>query len=204
MKLRQYAKKLGVHDKTAWRWYKGGRLEGYQLPTGTIIITEEVTPEKDLEVAVYARVSSSDGRKNLEAQAERLTGYCMAKGWRISRIVKEIGSGVNDSRKKLKELLEDTSVNLIVVEHKDRLTRFGFNYIETLLALQDRHIEVVNPAGDDRQDIMQDLISVVYSFSARLYGRRKAKRKTEKIVAELQKNGEKDSAADNTQDKPAS
>ncbi len=134
MKLSQYAKKLGVHYKTAWRWYKEGRLEGYQLPTGTIIITEEDTPEKDLEVAVYARVSSSDGRKNLEAQAERLTGYCMAKDWRISRIVKEIGSGV----------------------------------------------------------------------SARLYGWRRAKRKTEKIVAELQKNGEKDSAADSTQDKPAS
>ncbi len=90
------------------------------------------------------------------------------------------------------------------IEHKDRLTRFGFNYIETLLALQDRHIEVVNPAEDDKQDIMQDLISVIYSFSARLYGRRRAKRKTEKIVAELQKNGEKNSTADNTQDKPAS
>ncbi len=190
MKLSQYSKKLGVRYKTAWRWYKEGRLKGYQLPTGTIIITEEDTPEKDLKVAVYARVSSSDGRKNLEARAERLTGYCMAKGWQISRIVKEIGSGVNDSRKKLKELFEDTSVNLIVVEHKDRLTRFGFNYIETLPALQDRHIEVVNPAGDDRQDIMQDLISVVYSFSARLYGRRRAKRKTEKIIAELEENRE--------------
>ncbi|MCP4108846.1 MAG: IS607 family transposase [Desulfobacteraceae bacterium] len=194
MKLSHYAKKLGVHYKTAWRWYKEGRLEGYQLPTGTIIITEEDTPEKDLKVAVYARVSSSDGRKNLEAQAERLTGYCMARGWQISRIVKEIGSGVNDSRKKLKELLRDTSVNLIVVEHKDRLTRFGFSYIETLLELQDRHIEVVNPAEDDRQDIMQDLISVIYSFSARLYGRRRAKRKTEKIIAELKESGENSEA----------
>ena len=75
---------------------------------------------------------------------------------------------------------------MIVVEHKDRLTRFGFTYIETLLEGQGRKIEIVNQADNGRDDLMQDLVSIIYSFSARMYGSRRAKRKTEKIVQELE------------------
>jgi predicted site-specific integrase-resolvase len=82
-------------------------------------------------------------------------------------------------------LLKDTSITRIVVEHKDRLTRFGFNYIETLFEIQGRVIEVVNVAENDKEDLLADLSSVIYSFCARLYGQRRAKRKTEKIVEEL-------------------
>ena len=110
----------------------------------------------------------------------------MAKGWQVHQIIKEVGSGVNDGRQKFIELLGDTSVTKIVVEHKDRATRFGFNYIETLLKSQDRHIEVVNLADNGKEDLMQDLVSIIYSFSARMYGQRRAKRKTEAIVKELQ------------------
>ena len=84
------------------------------------------------------------------------------------------------------ELLQDETITVIVVEHKDRLTRFGFNYIETLLALQGRKLEVVNLADNGKEDLMQDLVSIIYSFSARMYGQRRAKRKTEIIVKELQ------------------
>jgi predicted site-specific integrase-resolvase len=121
----------------------------------------------------------------LDSQAERLSAYCAAKGWKVSKVVKEVGSGVNDSRKKLLGLLADTTVSIIVVEHKDRLTRFGFHYIETLLAVQGRRIEVVNVTENPIEDLMADLISAIYSFCARLYGQRRAKRKTEKIVEEL-------------------
>lgn len=75
-------------------------------------------------------VSSSENRSNLESQANRLKDYCQAKGYQIIRVVKEIGSGVNDSRKQLIKLLESNDYNLIVVEHKDRLTRVGFNYLK--------------------------------------------------------------------------
>jgi predicted site-specific integrase-resolvase len=122
---------------------------------------------------------------NLESQASRLVAYCSAKGWQISKIVKEVGSGVNDSRPKLIELLQDESLTHIVVEHKDRLTRFGFNYIETFMSLQGRQLEIVNLADNGKEDLMQDLVSIIYSFSARMYGQRRAKRKTEKIIKEL-------------------
>lgn len=84
-------------------------------------------------------------------------------------------------------MLEDQSINLIVIEHKDRGTRFGFRYIEMLLRGQGREIEVVNLAENGTEDLLAGLISIIYSFCARLYGVTRAKRKTEKIVAELEK-----------------
>ena len=98
------------------------------------------------------------------------------------KVVKEVGSGVNDSRRKLLAILTDPTITVIVVEHKDRLTRFGFRYIETLLAVQGRRIEVVNVS----EDLMADLVSISYSFCSRLAGQRRAKRKTEKIVKALE------------------
>ena len=83
-------------------------------------------------------------------------------------MVKEIGSGVNDTRPKLLKLLTDPTVGQIVVEHKDRLTRFGFNYIEPLLALHGRKIEVINLAENGKEDLIQDFVSSVTSFCARL------------------------------------
>jgi hypothetical protein len=99
--------------------------------------------------------------------------------------VKEIASGLNDNRPKLLTLLKETSITRRVVEHKDRLTRFGAHYIETLMETQGRAIEVVNVAENDKEDLITDLASVIYSFCARLYGQRRAKRKTETIVKEL-------------------
>lgn len=188
MKLRTFAQRMGVRYETAWRWFKAGKIRGRQLDTGTIIITEDVDQHSHIEliVAVYARVSANENRPNLDSQAERLCAYCAAKGWKVHKVVKEVGSGVNDSRKKLLALLADPTITVIVVEHKDRLTRFGFKYIETLLAMQGRSIEVVNVTENPIEDLMADLVSIIYSFSARLYGQRRAKRKTEQIVKELE------------------
>jgi predicted site-specific integrase-resolvase len=186
MKLSDYAKQQGVHYRTAWRWFHAGKLKGRQLDTGTILIDEDEDESKPYRVAVYARVSSSENKSNLDAQADRLVAYCAAKGWQVSRVVKEVDSGINDARPKLLELLEDENVTVIVVEHKDRLTRFGYNYIETLLKKQGRSVEIVNLAEDGREDLMQDLVAIIYSFSARMYGLRWAKRKTEKIIKELE------------------
>ena len=192
MKLSQYAKQQGISYRTALRWFKAGTIKGYQAPSGTIIITTDEQPDMPSQkVAVYARVSSTEKKSNLESQAERLVAYCAAKGYQVVKVVKEIGSGVNESRPKFLALLEDQSINLIVVEHKDRGTRFGFRYLETLLRVQGRGIEVVNQAENGTEDLLADLISIIYSFCARLYGQRRAKRKTEKIVAELEK-GEDD------------
>lgn len=191
MRLRDYAKKAGVHYRTAYRWFKAGKLRGYQMDTGTIIITED-QPAVAQRTAVYARVSSSENKHNLDTQAERLVRYCEAKGYQIDRVVKEVGSGVNDGRKKFLSLLADEQVTRIVVEHKDRATRFGFRYIETLLEQQGRVIEVVNLAEHEREGLLDDLVAVVYSFCARLYGERRGQRKTERITRELKRSDNDD------------
>ena len=188
MKLSQYAKKVGVTYRTAFRWWQNGDIQGYQLPSGTIVVTEgeEMQESRTGQVVIYARVSSHEHRTNLERQAERLEDYCAAKGYQVSRVVKEIGSGVNDNRAKFLALLEDQRIRTIVVEHKDRATRFGFRSLEILLKGQGRTFEVVNRAENNREDLFTDLVSILYSFAARLYGQRRAKRKTEAIVKQLQ------------------
>jgi putative resolvase len=187
MKLSQYANQQGISYSTALRWWHQGAIRGYQAPSGTIIVEiEGKTQASEERVAIYARVSSAEHRENLERQAERLTQYCTIRGYRVVKLVKEIGSGVNDSRPKLLSLLRDPLITRVVVEHKDRLTRFGFRYIETLLEIQGRTIEVVNPAENNKEDLLHDLASSVYSICARLYGQRRAKRKTERLVEQLQ------------------
>jgi len=190
VKLSDYAKQQGISYRTAFRWWQAGQIKGYQAPSGTIIVTPE-EPRKDAEkVALYARVSTRERKDNLERQAERLSFYCEARGYQISQVVKEIASGVNDSRPKLLSLLKDTSITRIVVEHRDRLTRFGFHYIQTLLEAQGRTLEVVNPAENDQEDLVADLTAILYSFTARMYGQRRAKHKTEQLVKQLQEGEE--------------
>jgi len=132
-------------------------------------------------VVIYARVSSIKHKEYLDRQVARLEDYCAAKGYQVGRVVKEIGSGVNDSRRKFLSLLADPKVTTIVVEHKDRATRFGFRYLEVLLSQQHRTIEVVNLAENNREDLVHDLSSIVYAMCARLYGQRRAKRQQELI-----------------------
>src|SRR5215469_6524107 len=187
MKLSQYVKQQGISYSTALRWWHQGVIRGYQAPSGTIIVeTESKSIVQEERVVIYARVSSAEHKENLERQVGRLLQYCTVRGYQVAQVVKEIASGVNDSRPNLLALLKDQQATRIVVEHKDRLTRFGFCYLETLLEIQGRSIEVVNVAENDTEDLMADLVAMVASFTAQLYGQRQAKRKTERIVQELQ------------------
>lgn len=188
MKLSQWAKKVGLSYRRAWQLFKEGKIpNAVRLPSGSIVVLEEEKsvslPEKT--VAIYTRVSSNENRDNLERQAERLKEYAIANGYQIKHIVKEVGSGVNDARPKLIELLRKMDYSILLVEHKDRLTRFGFNYLRLLAEWQGKTIEVVNHTGDEKEDIIQDFVAVIYSFAAKLYGLRRAKRKTEKIIKEI-------------------
>lgn len=189
MKLSDYAKRLGVTYRAAWGWYKEGKITGaFKTESGAIIVPEERTKKADY-VVIYARVSSSENKSNLDSQAERLTQYAIARGYQIKEIIKEVGSGVNDNRSKLQKILREGKATKIIVEHKDRLTRFGYNYLSTLLLPLDCEIEVVNEATEDKEDLMQDLVSIITSFCARYYGLRRSKRKTEKIIKELKEVG---------------
>lgn len=99
--------------------------------------------------------------------------------------MQEIGSGLNDNRPKLLKLLNDVNVGYIIVEHKDRLTRFGFNYIKALLESRGGSIIVINEVESNKEDLIQDFVSVITSFCARIYGQRRSKRKTEKLLEGL-------------------
>ncbi len=144
MKLRDYARQQGVRYETAWRWFRDGKIAGHRVGKQTILVDEEKsgTSSPPERVAIYARVSSAENKPNLDSQAERLLSYCSAKGYQVAKVVKEIGPGVNDAHPKLLHLLEDTSATVIVVEHKDRLSRFGVRSIETLLRVQGRRLEI--------------------------------------------------------------
>jgi len=192
MKLSEYARRNNITYRTAQRHWYNGLLNGKQLATGTIVIFEddkEIVKNKILQVATYARVSSSQNKDNLDKQQSRLIDYANAKGYKTLYNIKEIGSGLNDARPKLIELLSNKKIDIILVEHKDRLTRFGFKYIETLMEIQGRKIEVINNLDDDKDDLIQDFISVITSFCARIYGQRRSKRSTEKLIKELNVKG---------------
>lgn len=195
MKLPDYAKELGISYKTAWRWWKAGKLPhpARQTETGLVIVdyvpAAVPTQTHSNQVAIYSRVSSSENRDNLDRQAERLVQYSTAKGYQVVKVVKEVGSGLNDNRQKLEQLLIDGGYEILVVEHKDRLARFGVNYIDVLLKKLGVKLEIVNLADNGKDELMQDLVAILTSFAARLYGQRRAKRKTEKIISELQNGG---------------
>jgi predicted site-specific integrase-resolvase len=133
-------------------------------------------------IALYARVSSAEQKDDLARQLERLRSYAAARGYQVAKEVIEIASGLNDHRPKLLSLLTDTSIGTILLEHRDRLTRFGYHYIEQLLAVQDRHLEVILPT-DTQDELVDDFVSLITSMAARIYGRRNSKRRAEKIKA---------------------
>ena len=186
-KVGQYAKKYGVTTRTVWNWYYAGKLVTERDATNHLIIIEDEDKIPNDHVAVYARVSSLENKDNLERQRQRVEDYCAARGYRVIKVVTEVGSGINDKRPKLEQLLTDYSVKKIVVEHSDRLSRFGMNYIRKLMEMNGRSIEVINEQSSDRDDLMQDFVSIITSFCARLYGLRRSRRRTEKMIEELSK-----------------
>src|SRR5215469_734522 len=184
MKLSQYAKRAGVTYKTAWRWWNQGQLDASQTPTGMVIVREPVLPAPALgRVARYARVSSADQQAGLDRQRQRLRDDAAAKGYTVAKEVSEMASGLTDHRPKLSRLLTDpTTIGTLVVEHRDRLTRFGAEDIQQLLETQGRQLEVRFPSETD-DELVDDFVAVLTSLAARLYGRRTAQRRAAHLQA---------------------
>jgi putative resolvase len=180
MKLSDYAKEVGVTYKTAYQWWKAGQLDAYQLPTGTIIVREPKAAATG--AALYARVSSADQKDDVTRQLQRLRDYAAARGYQVVTEATEIASGLNDERPKLKKLLTDARVGVLVVERRDRLTRFGYGYIATLLEHEGRRVEAIFPT-ETGEDLVEDFVAVITSMTARIYGRRNAKRRAAQIQA---------------------
>jgi putative resolvase len=180
MKLSDYAKQVGVTYKTAWKWWQAGQLDAYQVPTGTVIVREAKPAATG--VALYARVSSADQKDDAARQMERLRAYAAARGYQVVAEVTEIASGLNDERPKLKKLLTNPKIGVLVVEHRDRLTRFGYGSIATLFEQQGRRVEAIYPS-DTGDDLVDDCVAVITSMAARISGRRNSKRRAERIKA---------------------
>ena len=174
--LKDYARDHGIKYRAAWNRFKEGKIpSAFKDDFGKILIRED-KPNRPLKVFCYARVSSSQNKANLESQAERIIHFANLSGLPVHSIIKEIGSGLNDERPKLLKILNNIEITHIVVERKDRLTRFGFNFLKDWMASRQCQIIVMNNVKTDKEDLMQDFISLVTSMVARLYGSRRNKR----------------------------
>lgn len=176
-------------------WFHAGTLPvpARQLPTGTILVDPPV--DSGGTAVVYCRVSSADQRADLERQAGRVAEECGERGITIVATVTEFGFWLNGSRVKLRKLLSDASVTTIVVEHRDRLARFGVEHLEAALAATGRRIVVLNPdevkdgeVKDDlvRDDLVRDMVEVLILMCVRLYGRRSARKRADAAVKAAQ------------------
>jgi predicted site-specific integrase-resolvase len=181
MKLSDWAEKQGVTDKTAWKWFQAGKspVKAEQTPTGSIIVYPADSHE--LKAALYARVSSADQKNDLDRQIARLGLYASEKRIPVNLTVTEIGPGLKGHRPKLLRSLRDAEVNVILVEHHDRLMRFGCECLEAALAAQGRRLMVIDE-GEIKDDLVRDLIEALTWFCARLYGRRAARDKAKKAL----------------------
>jgi hypothetical protein len=188
MKLSIWAKKQGINYHTAYKWFNAGLIpNATQLPTGTILVNESLdTNEKEEKIVTYARVSNHSRKNELEYQVQRLNQFCLGKGYSIHKQYKEIASGMNDNRKQLWLMIE-SKPTIIVIENKDRLTRFGFNYLQKLLEKLGCKIIVINQDHEDEKDLLKDLVSIVTSFCCRIYGIRRAQNKINAIKQTLEK-----------------
>lgn len=174
MKLADWARQNGVHPKTALRWYSQGKLPVPARKIGQRTILVELPSGTGERVALYARVSSHDQREDLERQLGRLVEWAAQRGLQVTQTVAEVGSGMKGSRPKLRRLLADKTVDCIVVEHRDRLARFGSEYVEAALLGAGRRLLVVD-SKEVEDDLVRDMTEVLTSLCARLYGRRSAR-----------------------------
>ncbi|WP_074378163.1 IS607 family transposase [Mycobacteroides abscessus] len=189
MKLAEWARTQGVHPQTAYRWFREDRMPvpARRLDSGTIWVDVAETSAAG-RVVVYARVSSRDQRSDLDRQVARLTQWATENGYVIGEVVTEVGSGLNGKRPKIRRVLSDPSASVVVVEHRDRLARFGVEDLEAALSAQGRRI-VVADVGETDDDLVRDMIEVLTSMCARLYGRRGARNRAMRAVTATKEQG---------------
>jgi putative resolvase len=185
VKLSEWARREGVHYQTAWEWARDGKMPvpTYRTPSGTWMVRAE--PERPTgRVVAYCRVSSQDQKPDLERQAGRVVAGATSQGFAVAEVVTEIGSGLNGKRRKLHRLLADPDAAVIVVEHRDRLARFGVEHLEAALAATGRRLVVLDPE-ETQDDLVRDMTEILTSMCARLYGRRSARNRAARGMAAM-------------------
>jgi putative resolvase len=198
--IAQASEMLGVTTKTLKIWTNEDKIKSYRtagrhrrfrIEDIEDFLGEGIqTTKTNKDVFVYCRVSTKKQADsgNLQRQKERLTEYCNEKGYNILHIYEEVASGLNDNRRELAKMFKRIEeAQCIVVEYTDRLARFGFNYLKEFAKYNGVDIEAVQQKEklENNEEMVNDLISVVTCFSARLYGARGGK-KLKKVIAELE------------------
>jgi putative resolvase len=180
--LADWAESVGVSRHTAYRWFREGTLPVPAERVGRLILvrTAAVGDGPAGGVVVYARVSSHDQHADLDRQVARLTAWVTGQALAVRQVVTEVGSGLNGKRPKLRRV-SDPDATVIVVEHRDRLARFGVEHLEAALAAQGRRIVVADP-GETADDLVRDMIEVLTSMCAQLYGRRGARNRAMRAI----------------------
>ena len=182
--LTAWGRLYGFNKATTSRLHRDGKLPPElpieQLPNGRYYVV--VPAQNDGRLVVYARVSSADQKEDLDRQVGRIVEWVTQQGLRPDDVVKEIGSGLNGNRLRLRRLVADHTVTTIVVEHRERLCRFGFQYVEAALAGRGARILVMED-GELEDDLVRDVTEVMTSLCARLYGRRSARRRAERALS---------------------
>ncbi|MCW3817626.1 IS607 family transposase [Micromonospora sp. DR5-3] len=185
MNLTEWARAQGISPHTAYRWFREGTLPVPAQRVGPRMILVNVdansAPTAVGGLGLYARVSSHDQKSDLERQVARLSGWAAKAGHRVVRVESEIGSGMNGARSKARRLLADPNVTTVVVEHKDRLGRMNVELVEAALSAHGRRLVVLDD-GEVADDLVRDMVEVLTSFCARLYGRRSARNRAEKAL----------------------
>jgi len=193
--MKEASKILGVSVRRLQIWDREGKIECVRIIGGRRRIPESELKrilgirEADVSrrAAVYARVSSHDQKQkgDLERQKKSLLDYARSKGYDVVEVLEDVASGLNENREalsKLFDLIERKEISVVIVGFRDRLTRFGFKYLERYFSSHDVRIEVVNgeEPKDAYQELVEDLIALVSSFAEKLYGLRS--HKYEKVV----------------------
>lgn len=202
---REACKRLGISFITLKRWIYSGMIKAVRTPTGRWMIPESEVERiiggraevKEVRAVIYARVSSNDQKSDLERQIQYLTQYCSTKGYRVVDILSDVASGLKTNRRGLVKLFNyviNKQVDVVVVTYRDRLTRFGFEYLEYFFKQYGVRIEVVygEEPKDAYQELVEDLLAIVTSFAGKLYGMRSHKKKHlvqgfKKLLEEVEK-----------------
>jgi putative resolvase len=182
--LAEWARVQGIDRSTAYRWYREGKLPVPVRKVGRLILVAPETATAaatSAGVGLYARVSSHEQRTDLDRQVSRLSGWAAQAGLPVVRVEAEVGSGMNGARARVRRLLADPLVSAVVVEHRDRLGRMNTELVEAALSAHQRRLVVLDD-GEVTDDLVRDMVEVLTSFCARVYGRRSARNRALKAL----------------------
>lgn len=187
---KEYRKKYGITSQHLYALQKANKINVRKLFDRTILIEDNNSEDKS--VAVYARVSTAKQKQDLNNQIKFLKQYSLAKGMNPVYVFSDIASGMNETRNGLNELIDkiiEGKISKVIISHKDRLSRFGYGYLDNLFNRFGAEIEIVNLEDDKEKsfqdELTEDLISIIHHFSMKFYGNRRNKcKKIETILEE--------------------